>query len=146
MQLRSRTPGGGDAKPVSNGEDTPNTARSKLLKGTARTASGEEVPKDVLRRKEAEALDARKGVDRPLQFLCALAVVLPYAWAFATQESPSAYNQVNSWAQRSWMQLTDGVINPDFQAADACYFSYLSHILEHVESLHALSQPWPTTP
>ena len=87
------------------------------MKQTAVTATGQKVPKDVQRRKEAEAVCPTKGVDRPLQLLCVAFLVLPHVWVFATQESPSALEQIHGWMAASWAQLTDGKINPDFQFA-----------------------------
>jgi len=121
MELRSRAKATNEASPTHNASDAA-AERLGLIKKTAKTATGEEVPKDVLRRKEAEAVDAKGGVDRPLQMLCIASLVLPIAWSFATQESPTASEQIQGWARASWNQLTDGVINPDFQVAVAALF------------------------
>ena len=64
--------------------------KRRLSTITKKDAKGKEVPKDVVRRMEAEAEDPNNGVDRPLQLACIAAIVVPLAWAGATQERPPA--------------------------------------------------------
>ena len=71
--------------------------KRRLSTITKKDAKGKEVPKDVLRRKEAEAADPNNGVDRPLQLACIAAIVVPLAWAGATQEAPTAGERCGSW-------------------------------------------------
>ena len=51
--------------------------KRRLSTITKKDAKGKEVPKDVVRRMEAEAEDPNNGVDRPLQLACIAAIVVP---------------------------------------------------------------------
>ena len=93
--------------------------KRRLSTITKKDAKGKEVPKDVVRRMEAEAEDPNNGVDRPLQLACIAAIVVPLAWAGATQEAPTAGEQLSGWASDSWTQLTDGKLTLPFQLAVA---------------------------
>jgi len=105
-----------------NAEGLPTVGRKFGYKETAVSATGQAVPKDINRRKEAEAVDAKKGVDRPLQLVCVLGVLLPHAWAYFTQEAPTVPEQLGGWLSTSYQQLIDGCINFDFQLAAALLF------------------------
>ena len=96
--------------------------KRRLSTITKKDAKGKEVPKDVVRRMEAEAEDPNNGVDRPLQLACIAARVVPLAWAGATQEAPTAGEQLSGWAADSWTQLTDGKLTASFQLAAALLF------------------------
>ena len=96
--------------------------KRRLSTITKKDAKGKEVPKDVVRRMEAEAEDPNNGVDRPLQLACIAAIVVPLAWAGATQEAPTAGEQLSGWASDSWTQLTDGKLTASFQLAAALLF------------------------
>ena len=78
---------------------------------------GKEVPMDVERRKEAEKMEGKKITDRKLQALCVLYFVVPYLWAWQTQENPTASEQVSTWLQQSWSQLADHQVTLHFQLA-----------------------------
>ena len=97
-------------------------ANKLASKKAAVTATGAEVPRDVARRLEAESADASNGVDRPLQMLCISLLVVPQAWVFATQENPTAVEQLSAWGSVTYGQLTDGKITFSFQLACALLF------------------------
>ena len=50
--------------------------------------------------------------------LCIFGLVAPIVWAVYTQQGPTGREQLNSWAETSYAQLTDGKINPNFQARE----------------------------
>ena len=85
------------------------------------TGAGTVVNLDIERRKEAESMDAveKKSSDRKLQLLMLLYAVVPIAWAWQTQESPTVGEQIGEWASLSWTQLTDGRATVHFQLAFA---------------------------
>ncbi|KAL1528624.1 hypothetical protein AB1Y20_009962 [Prymnesium parvum] len=92
------------------------TVGSPLAK-KAKTATGKEVPKDVIRRQEAYASQSTSVLDRVLQISVWGGLIIPMVWVFATQESPSASEQLTTWFNLSLAQLTNGKITANFQVA-----------------------------
>jgi len=88
-------------------------------KRAAVTGKGDKVHMDIERRKEAEAADpvTKKGADRQLQALMWVYFLVPYMWAWQTQENPTVQEQVSTWLNQSWSQLTDHEVTLHFQAA-----------------------------
>ena len=81
------------------------------------TGKGDEVPKDIIRRQTARASQKPTSTDRLLQFATWFCFVAPLMWAFASQEDPTAAEQLTMWWDISWTQLTDGKLNLNFQIA-----------------------------
>ena len=101
---------------VTRAEKSP-TAQSTL------DGTGKEVPKDVVRRQEALAnKEATTLMDRVLQVGTWVGLIVPMVWVFATQENPTAKEQVAYWVNVSWAQLTNGQLTPNFQIAAALLF------------------------
>ena len=101
---------------VTRSEKSP--AAQSTLDGT-----GKEVPKDVIRRQEAlAAKEATTLMDRVLQIGTWGGLIAPLVWVFATQENPTAKEQVSYWVSVSWAQLTNGQLTPNFQIAAALLF------------------------
>jgi len=88
-------------------------------KRAAVTGKGDTVHMDIERRKQAEAADPvqKKENDRKLQLLMWVYFLVPYYWAWQTQENPTAREQVRTWAEQSWSQLTDHQVTFHFQLA-----------------------------
>ena len=86
--------------------------RCKVLK-----RSGEEVPIDSERRREAAASNPNKEADRKLQASLCTFFCVPYLWACATQENPTVSAQIAGWVEHSWSQLTDNKATLHFQLA-----------------------------
>jgi hypothetical protein len=88
---------------------------------SAKTATGEAVPKDIERRKVALAADEapKKQRDRMLQAVIAAYVLLPLLWAVQTQTNPTVSEQFSDWMLKSWTQLTDNRVTLHFQLAVA---------------------------
>lgn len=88
-------------------------------KRTATTGTGQAVVMDIERRKAAVSADPieKKGADRKLQLLMWVYFLVPYVWAWNTQENPTVREQVSTWMAQSWAQLADGQVTLHFQLA-----------------------------
>jgi len=98
---------------------------------TAVSAKGTEVPKDIIRRQEALKSQSQSFMDKLLAFGTWFFLVVPLVWAFATQESPTAAEQLGEWKSITLTHLADGQLSSAYVACALLMIERLTYTWVH---------------